>query len=126
MNRVVTGLYDSRLRPYGLRTAQMNILVAVSRLGQTNPGDLARILCLEKSTLSRNVHRMRQQGWLETVPTPDGQSHLLRLTSPGKTLLAKALTGWRLAQDQVSALLGPDGVEAVDRLTDALQPSRSP
>lgn len=124
MNRVVTGLYDSRLRPYGLRAAQMNILVAVSRMGQTNPGALARILCLEKSTLSRNVHRMRQQGWLEAVPAPDGRVHLLRITAKGRTLLAQALTGWRLAQERVSALLGTDGVEAVDRLTDALQPGR--
>ncbi len=124
MNRVVTGLYDRSLRPFGLRATQLNILVAVARMGQANPGDLARILCLEKSSLSRNVHRMRQQGWVDSVPGPDGRSHLLRLTGKGKTQLSRALPGWEQAQGRAAELLGPEGVEAVDRLTDSLQPRR--
>src|SRR5262245_59448709 len=58
LNRAVSALYDDALRPHGLRVGQLNLLVAVARLGPAKPGDLCRFLCMEKSTLSRDVEVM--------------------------------------------------------------------
>src|SRR3954469_6510009 len=65
LNRVVSALYDDALRPLRLRVGQLNLLVAVARLGTARPGDLCRILRMEKSTLSRDVEVMRRNGWLD-------------------------------------------------------------
>ena len=65
LNRAVTALYDEALRPHGLRVGQLNLLVAVARMGTARPGDLCRILRMDKSTLSRDVEVMRRNGWLE-------------------------------------------------------------
>src|SRR3954463_10177645 len=65
LNRAVTALYDDALRPHGLRVGQLNLLVAVARMGTARPGDLCRVLLMEKSTLSRDVEVMRRNGWLE-------------------------------------------------------------
>src|SRR5215831_15962852 len=75
LNRVVTKVYDDCLRPHGLRAAQMNILVAVSLMKSASPSEIERRLYLEKSTVSRNVDRMRQRGWLKFAPAKDGRSH---------------------------------------------------
>src|SRR5436305_10748900 len=69
LNRAVTALYDDALRPHGLRVGQLNLLVAVARMGTARPGDLCRVLCMEKSTLSRDVEVMRRNGWLEADET---------------------------------------------------------
>src|SRR5437868_1565067 len=63
LHRAVTALYDDALRPHGLRVGQLNLLVAVARMGIAKPGDLCRVLCMEKSTLSRDVEVMRRHGW---------------------------------------------------------------
>jgi DNA-binding MarR family transcriptional regulator len=116
LNRVVTKLYDDTLRPHGLRTAQMNILVAVSVMKSASPSEIERRLCLEKSTVSRNVDRMRRRGWIESVPGKDGRSHQLQVTRQGEKLLSKASVAWQQAQEKAVSLIGKDGVMALSRI----------
>src|ERR671939_1971123 len=88
LNRAVTALYDAALRPHGLRVGQLNLLVAVARMGTAKPGDLCRALCMDKSTLSRDAEIMRRNGWLE-VDGGGGRARPLRITSAGEALLAQ-------------------------------------
>jgi DNA-binding MarR family transcriptional regulator len=120
MNRVVTKVYDDSLRSHGLRAAQMNILVAVSLMKSVTPSEIERRLCLDKSTVSRNVDRMRRRGWLEFMPGKDGRSHQLEVTPQGAKLLGKAVTSWQQAQDKAVSLLGKDGVAALSRIGAAM------
>ena len=41
LNRAVTALYDEALRPLGLRVGQLNLLVAVARIGTAGPATCA-------------------------------------------------------------------------------------
>lgn len=116
LNRVITKIYDESLRPYGLRTAQLNILVAVSLMKSATPSEIEQRLSLEKSTVSRNVERMRDRGWVQFVPTEDGRSHQVHLTAQGATLLRKATAAWEEAQNKAAALLGKEGVTALSHL----------
>ena len=113
LNRVVTKIYDDCLRPHGLRTAQMNILVAISLMKSASPSAIERRLCLDKSTVSRNVERMRRRGWVEFVPGKDGRSHHLQVTAQGAKLLSKTTVVWQQAQKKAVSLLGKDGVTAL-------------
>src|SRR3954471_21430757 len=82
LNRAVTALYDDSLRPHGLRAGQLNLLVAVARMGTARPGDLCRALCMDKSTLSGDVEVMRRNGWLE-VEDAGGRARAFRLPPLG-------------------------------------------
>ena len=121
LSRVVTRLYNQALRPYGLSVNQMNILTAVSCLGETRPHDVCQALYLEKSTLSRDVRRMRQQGWLEAVPGADGRAMRLRITLAGSRRLEQAIPAWQQAQEQATALLGQHEVSTLRRAAAALR-----
>ena len=112
LNRAVSALYDDALRPHGLRVGQLNLLVAVARMGTAKPGDLCRVLCMEKSTLSRDVEVLRRHGWVEVDET-GGRSRPLRITPVGQALLERATPAWRQAQMQARRLIGDDGAEAV-------------
>ena len=120
LNRVVTKVYDDCLRRHGLRATQMNILVAVSLMKTASPSELERRLCLDKSTVSRNVDRIQRRGWVEFVPGKDGRSHHLQLTALGAKLLTKAGPTWQEAQEKAVSLLGNDGVAALARIDAAL------
>ena len=112
LNRALTALYDDALRPHGLRVGQLNLLVAVARLGTARPGDLCRLLRMDKSTLSRDVEVMRRNGWLG-VEDGSGRSRPLRITPAGEALLAQVVPAWQQAQERARTLIGDEGAEAM-------------
>ncbi len=115
MNRVVTNFYDDSLRPLGLKVSQLNILIVTAKLGLARPTQIGEILQLDKSTLSRNLERMRAHGWLEVVPEEDARAQPFRLTSQGKRLIEKAIPAWERAQRQAVELLGDEGIALLDK-----------
>lgn len=98
----------------------MTILALVAALRQAAPVDLERYLLMDRSTVSRNVKRMCDQGWLETVPAPDARSHFIVATDGGREMLQRALPDWREAQRRARALLGEDGFDAIVRAANSL------
>jgi DNA-binding MarR family transcriptional regulator len=125
LTRAVTKIYNKALRPHGLTVSQMNILVAVARLGDAKQQNVCRILHLDKSSLSRDVERMRAQGWLERLPGEDGRTGLLRVARSGKTLLQKTFPAWHQAQRQAKALLGEKEIANLGRAVKALRSRKS-
>src|ERR1700678_439134 len=109
INRVISGLYDEALRPFELRISQANILSAIRHVGEVRPTDISRILRIEKSTLSRDVELMKQNGWLESDPPGGGRNQKIRLTSQGMKILARIEPSWEKAQAEAKLLIGEDG-----------------
>lgn len=124
LNRAVTAIYDEALRPYGVKIGQMIVLVTVSKMGGASPGAVGRMLHMEKSTLSRNVDRIRARGWLEIVPAEDARTTELRVTDRGRQLLRDAHPAWSRAQKRASEVLGDLGVRGITRTVDLLSRGR--
>jgi DNA-binding MarR family transcriptional regulator len=120
LNRFVTNIYDEALRPLGLKISQLSLLVAIAKMGEAKPAVLSEMFHMDASTLSRNVDRMRQRGWLAASPGEDARTVLLRLTKPGEELLQSAITAWHTAQERVTELLGQEGVSLLHALTGSL------
>jgi DNA-binding MarR family transcriptional regulator len=116
INRVITALYDEALRPFGLRISQANILAAVAHMDECRPADVSRVLRIEKSTLSRDVELMKQNGWLESAPPKGGRNQTIRLTLAGKQLLGRIRPSWEKAQAEARILIGADGETAVHQM----------
>ena len=114
LNRVVSGIYNEALRGHGLKVSQMTLLVAVAARGPVAAAALGRALCIEKSTLSRTLQRMEQQGWLAPEPA-------LRLTPKGRRLLERAGPDWRRAQKEVTKRLGRTGAMALAALAERVR-----
>jgi DNA-binding MarR family transcriptional regulator len=114
-NRVITKLYDDALRPFGLKVTQMSMLVVAEDRGLIRQTEVGAELRLDDSTLSRNLERMRANGWLEEVSGDDARVHSYRLTEAGRALLDKAIPAWRRAQEEAQRLLGDAGVQALGR-----------
>jgi len=115
LNRAVTAVYDEALRPFALTIGQMSMLVTVAREERASPAGLGRLLHMEKSTLSRNVDRMRVRGWLTVAPTDDGRTTELRVTPSGRGLLRRVHPAWSKAQRRAAAMLGAHGVRGIIR-----------
>jgi DNA-binding MarR family transcriptional regulator len=120
LNRAVSSMYDEALRPHGLHITQMSILVVVSMLGEASPGDVGRILCLEKSTLSRTLDRLRAHGWIDVLPGRDARSMRVRITAKGTAKLRSVSSAWRRTQRKAQQILGDDAVHALGKASVAV------
>ncbi len=112
-NRVVTKLYDDALRPLGLRAPQLAMLALAEERGLLRQADICSELQLDNSTLSRNLDRMRSNGWLEETTGEDARQRPFQLTAEGRKLLRRAIPAWSKAQQQAAELLTPTGVDAL-------------
>ena len=59
--RSVTSAYDEALRPLGLRATQLAVLAAVGIDGSASITALARLLSMDRSTLSRNLGPLEKE-----------------------------------------------------------------
>lgn len=113
LNRTVTGIFDEALRPLGIKVSQLNVLLTVAKLGPVSPGDVARHLNLEKSTVSRNIDRMRAHKWFTVCDIGCGCMQELELAAPGRKLIKDALPLWEKAQSRTEDVLGKRGARAI-------------
>ncbi len=120
LNRAITALYDDALRPLGLTAGQLNTLVLVAKRGPIAPGELAVGLTMDKSTLSRNLARMREHGWIRIEPGISGHTQIVSIAPKGRMLIAEAHPHWRRAQIEAGRLLGAPGMDALRRTSEAV------
>jgi DNA-binding MarR family transcriptional regulator len=125
LNRTMTRIYDAALRPHGLTAAQLNLLAAIQNLEPVRAGEIADLLSMEISTLSRNAHLMQREGWLTIEPAERGNTRLLRLTKEGARKLDEATPAWWQAQEEARSLLGKDGARLVRDLVDGIWAERA-
>lgn len=113
INRAVTNIYDDALRPFGLKVSQMNILVVVSLRKTVRPSEIGEVLQIDRSTLSRNIERMKSRGWLENIEDEDARAQPVRLTKTGRDLLKEVSPAWEEAQAQATELMGEEFIASV-------------
>jgi DNA-binding MarR family transcriptional regulator len=106
--RLLTRLFDAHLRPHGLRSTQFSVLAALAQTGPILLGDLADLLGLERTTLTRGVAILEERGLVETVPAADARTRPLGITRAGEARLARALPDWQRAQQEAAAYPAPE------------------
>ncbi len=120
LNRAISAIYDEAIRPLGITVGQLNVLVAVAKLGPISPRDLARRLSMEKSTLSRNAERMRSHDWIEVQSDDSHPGLLLRARPKGLRLVEEAVPLWKDAQSRTKAMLGQRGAQSLHRVANTV------
>ena len=121
LNRAITNIYDRALQPLGIKVNQANILTMLTLTDRATSADIARVLLMEKSTVSRTVDRMKKNGWISVAGDGHGPSQVVTVTPEGRKMMATAHAQWKKAQKQASELLGAKGIAAVRMLHDTLR-----
>ena len=124
VGRVITSLYDRVLRKFDIKVNQASMLVFLTIHNGSGPGDIGTALQMEKSTVSRNLDRMRKKGWIEVGPRRDGVSQVIRVTESGNRLLLAVHREWQKAQASAQELLGVKGVQSINALYGTLGKQR--
>ena len=105
--RVLTQLYDSRLRGTGVEAPQFALMMTLDKHGPCGQGALGRRYALDKTTMSRNLKLLERNGWIESVSTNDTRERRFALTDAGRKRLAAARPKWKKAQDELRSGMTP-------------------
>ena len=104
--RALTQVYEEALRPSGLRGSQFTILQTLSLAGELTQGQMAHLLTMDSTTLTRTLATMERQKWILRRRGADRREWRIQLSKAGKTKFERALTQWQKAQALVRKKLG--------------------
>jgi DNA-binding MarR family transcriptional regulator len=109
--RAVSQHYDRVMRRAGLVRTQFTVLVAGALAGPEGVpmSALARVLVLDRTTLTRTLAPLEKAGLVRTIRGPsDSRVRLVQITAAGSRRLARALDLWEEAQASFRARAGGD------------------
>lgn len=110
--RAIGRRFDDALKPFGLTNGQYSILVALNRPEPPRLGAVARLLAMDRSTLTAAMKPLVRRRLAAVDPDPDDRrGRLLRLTDDGRAVLADAVPIWRATHDRIDRLVADDGVQ---------------
>ncbi|MBI3241248.1 MAG: winged helix-turn-helix transcriptional regulator [Chloroflexi bacterium] len=104
--RLVTQYYDKALAPTGLRSTQYSLLSGLSMLGEASMQDLAFVLAMDRTTLTRNLSPLLKKGLVKVSVGSDRRARPITVTPKGKTVLENAFPYWQKAQAHIVETLG--------------------
>ena len=106
--RAVTRLYNQALRPDGIEITQFTLLMALHHTGETSQGDLAELLALDSTTLTRMLRLVKKRRWVQLRPGQDRRQRLVSLTPTGRGKLQQSMPRWTRAQEDLQEAIGRD------------------
>ena len=116
--RRISSHFDHVVATTGLKTTQYSLLNYAVALGPVRPGELARAMGLDASTLTRNLRPLVDAGWLEVGPGDDERSRSVRVTSAGAAKRLEAKRAWKRAQLSFNERLGTEKVAQLHAMVD--------
>lgn len=127
LTRRMTALYDHELAPTGLRLTQYSLLATLRREDKdvgVSVSDLASAMDMDRTTLTRNLRPLLDQGLVKLSPDPvDTRVRRAKLTANGHSTLVNAVPHWQAAQDIVNSTLGDEHVGALHDWLDRVTPA---
>jgi DNA-binding MarR family transcriptional regulator len=124
--KLVMQHFESTINSLGLKGTQFALLGFVERDGPIKPTDLAFVMGLSTSTLSRNMQPLIAQGWLAINAGVDARSRILMLTPSGKQVFLRAAKRWQEAQQTLGTQVGFNQLATLHCMIDSAIASFSP
>ena len=87
LSRIITRVYDDALRPLGITASQFTLLTQLAQQDGITAVEIGHALDIEKSTLSRNLKRLLQDGFLTMDPPAGRRGRGLHLTPKGEMVI---------------------------------------
>ena len=100
------GSFDAYLQQVAAKARAEGVSQATisSMLGGLTPNELSQKMHMDASTVSRNVERMCNSGWLKLADIDDARSHEIQITDKGMKLISEVAGAWEEAQRQAAEL----------------------
>lgn len=107
--RTISRRFDEALRPVGLRSGQFSLLISLNRPAPPTVGSVARLLAMDRTTLTANLKPLERRGLLKVTPdAEDRRARRLTVTDDGLALLERAIPIWIATHEAIERGLTGD------------------
>ena len=120
-SRMITQLFDQALKPSGIKATQFTLLGTLAKEGETAIKELARSLCIDRTTLSRGIVRLETKGLIKSREGDDARKRFVALTTKGIQKLNDTIPYWEMAQDVIEKRMGGNFPEFLNTLETAVE-----
>ena len=104
--RIVTQMFETALKPTGLKAGQVTLLAVLSKRGDMPLTTLADALVMDRTTLTRNLKPMVRDGLIRIETEEDQRVRKVGLTAKGSRKIAEAYPLWAAVQSRLVDGLG--------------------
>jgi DNA-binding MarR family transcriptional regulator len=109
--RLLTAHYDRVMNPTGLKATQFSLLITMLLQDSASVSQLANILGMARTTLSRNVRLLEKKGLITASTGEDRREQRMGLTDRGREVIDQGIPFWEEAQAEVVATFGKEWVQ---------------
>ncbi|PWL38188.1 hypothetical protein DKG77_07855 [Flagellimonas aquimarina] len=113
LSRTADGEIRKVLGEHKISESQMTILFALHEMGRVDQGKVGEVLCLERSTVSRNNKLLEKQHLLSRSAEYRPE---IELTGRGLDLVKALIAEWEKAMDVLVGQLQKDGINSLKML----------
>ena len=106
--RAGTRLYDMALQESGMRSTQFAILVGIAKKQPVSVGDLAGVLFIDSTTLTRSLRLLQKEGLIAISKRAAKRQRFVTITGKGEDALGRSLPAWRKAHEHFVARVGSE------------------
>ena len=104
--RLVTKRFDDAFRDFGLKATQLSVLMAIYYAPHRPLSRLARMLGIDRTSLTRNLKILQGKGLVLVKDGDDKRERRIGVTSEGERMLREVFPIWRKVQSEVEEALG--------------------
>lgn len=120
-NAVIVPIYDEVRREHGVIRAEYHLLMCLAHYDTLSARDISQLTRRPRNSISRAVHRMLAEGYLDRSPDPDdGRQALLTITPAGRKLHEKIAARLAARQEEILAPLSAAERRQLDRILERL------
>jgi len=110
--RILTRKYDQYLKPSGLKVTQLSMLARIAKNSAITVSELAKLLVMDQTTVSRNLQVLEKSGYIYLEPDPaDQRTRRIQITEKGISKMNEATPLWEKAQQEMERVLGRVSIE---------------
>ena len=120
-NALVLPVYDGIKRDFGLSRGEYLLLFCLSHMPVLTARDVAEMTKRPRNSISRAVHRMRAEGYIDRVRDPaDGRQARLSITDKGRALHERIITRFVDRESEIFGVLAPAEMTALSEILQKL------
>jgi len=120
LHRLLNAAFQQKINPFGLRGSMLSILFIIGKRRHINQKQIADMLVLDQSTMSRDLKKLVAKGWVHIAKGEDSRHSELELTEMGFQLLEEVSPIWEALQEKLNSILGTHNIQQIDHLIVAI------
>jgi DNA-binding MarR family transcriptional regulator len=113
VERIVCQIYDTALRPFGIKSTQFSLLVTVHAMQPAPLSRIAERIDVDRTTLTRNLSLLEASGLIEAARGDDLRERMISMTEKGDAVLVAAFPIWTATQRRLTSKIGNRSVASL-------------